>query len=422
MRSETKRSALAPATATAVITALTLSCGSATSLDTNDFEVGRRPEFFSAAYLWQAGDANSVVVVDREGHTVQQFTLEPFEHVRSLPLPLEYEEQGVVASHDGSYYITIAADEYAILGQDGRVDRNPVELLGSVTSIAFDPVHHLAVLSDEFQSMALLVLSPDGEVVGSWKAGSLFDEDKYVVAGTMLADGRLILSLGETTIAVIDVQKSVASQKWEYDSFEVPDAKQMSWLAAVPGQESLVMVADGTRVVVLDVDAEKVFDELPLEGAEILGKFRDYVPHVITRDVSGTDVNTVIYVKKSGKLGDTSIKGTTNKQITQTLFDRDRDVLTIVYDPDTNYSWSWDDERYYAPQEVYRFRLADSLAMDRTEVDTDVRSVPTPDWNFLLYPSALGKAERRDYGKEPNTQVLEGYNFDLFRERYSSDD
>ena len=47
-------------------------------------EIGRKPEFFSTAYLFRSGDQNTLTAVDRKGHTLQQFSLEPFEHKRSL--------------------------------------------------------------------------------------------------------------------------------------------------------------------------------------------------------------------------------------------------------------------------------------------------------------------------------------------------
>ena len=176
--------------------ALAQGCGNSTDLATSNYktEIGRRPEFFSTSYLFRAGDANSLTFVDRKGKTVQRFQLEPFQHQLTLPLPFNYDKQGVLASGNGEYFVAIGEDEYAIMKQDGTTELNPVGLAGRIESAAFDPVHHYLLVADEFKSMALMVLTPSGDIAGSWTAGNIFPGDKTVLAGTMLDDGRLDLA------------------------------------------------------------------------------------------------------------------------------------------------------------------------------------------------------------------------------------
>ncbi len=401
-------------------------CGSSNStLPPKNYEIGRKPEFFSTSYLFRSGDQNSITAVDRKGHTLQRFNLEPFEHVRSLSLPLDYDKQGVLAAANGAYFITISESDFAILKDDGSFLKNPkVGLSGKIGSAAFDPVHHFLVITDEFKSMGLLAMAPNGDIVGSWMAGSLFPGEKSIIAGTMLDDGRLILSVGETTIAVVDVPATIAAQAWQFTSFEVPDAKTMTWMASVPNQADSVMVVDQnattstSRLLSLNVASGAVVDIRDTTKRTVFGQFRDYTPHFISQNSDDALAGQAIvnYLGDDGKFLDRKVPSS-GKQILQTWLDPKTTMLTVAFDPNAGFSPTYDDPYYHSAQDIYRVRLSDNL----TEI-TQIREVSnmaiTPSYIFLLYPSALGKARRLTYGKTPDEQNLEGYNFDLFSKGY----
>lgn len=394
-----------------------LSCGSAEGLKSGDYEVGRKPEFYSAAYMWNGGDANQLAVIDRTGHTLQQFTLEPFAHVKTLDLALEYEKQGVVASNDLAYFLTIGDKEYAIIKADGSVIKNPLPLLGKIKSIAFDPAHHLAVISDEFQTMALLALTPAGDVQGSWKAGALFGENLYVAAGTMLADGRLVLSVGNgdiKTVAVVKVADSITAQAWQYTSFDVPDAKSISWIATVPDQPDVVMAVDNDRVLSLNVTTQAIVDQQ--KPGTFVGEFRDYVPHVVSGP-SGPGYD-VWYVGTDGKLAQKKLLGV-SLSIVGTLLSPKDNMISLLTRENDNYASYWNEDEYYRrDQHVMRFRLSDGAGLDEVTIEDSVHLAITPTYAFMLYDSVLGKAVRKTYGQPEGDQKLEGYNFETFRTKY----
>ncbi len=388
---------------------LTQGCGNSTALtDANqrDSEIGRKPEFFSTSYLFRAGDSNALTIVDRKGKTVQQFTLEPFTHVLTLSLPFDADKQGVLGSGNGEYFISVAETDYAIIKKDGSVSKNPVGLAGQISSAAFDPVHHYLLIADEFKSMAIMALSPSGDIVGSWTAGSLFPGDKLIGAGTMLDDGRLVLSVGETSLAIIDLGASIAAQAWQYTSFDVLDSKSMAWLASVPNQPNVVMVYDQNsdlvknRYLAIDLQSMTILDQEDVTGKQVFGEFRDYTPHAIFRgDADGLDGARIIYVGDDGKFVRKPLSYG-GKQITQTWLDPVSTTLTIAFDPSREYDPSFEDPFYFEAQDIYRVRLSDNF-VDITKVEEQSAMAITPSYLFLLFPSALGKAERLTYGKTP---------------------
>ena len=400
---------------TAITLFLAVGCSGSSAYDDTDFEVGRKPELFNAGYLWGADDSQNIVMIDRAGHTLQHFGLEPFEHKNTIDLPLDYVEQGVLSSVNAGYFVTIADEEYAIVKPNGDAERNPVELFGEIETAAFDPENHVLVLSDSTRSLALLVLTNDGTVQGTWKAGSLFTDEKYIVSGTMITEGRLVLALEGGTIALVDVAKSVADQAWSYTSFDLADTELISWMAAIPDDPDVVMMTDESNLYMVDVERQTVVATQATDDS-IVGKFRDYEPHVITRPSS--EIITVYYWK-DGALVSQSMRGADSYAISQSYLDSETEMMTVVYDQYSSYDDDfYNDRDYYTQSEVYRFRLSDNLAMDKTSVDDEVSLVVTPSFLVLLHESILGKATRSTYGKSPERITLEAYNFKSIQDQY----
>jgi hypothetical protein len=423
MRSELLAAALVAASATF------FACGDADKDAEDTPMVGRPPQVFSAAYMWQGGaGADDVTILDQDGGTIQQFQMEPFAHRRTLPLALDAKRQTIVANAAGTYYVTFGESDYAVIKADGTAVKNPVELASSIKSVAFDAENDLFVISDEFQTMVFLWLTPDGDLqvdeLGmprTWKAGATFpDLNKAVLAGAMLPNARLALSLGQTTLAVVDVVQSILQHKWVYTSFEIADATSMGWIAAVPDQADRVMVLDGSRLLSVDLLGKAVTDERDLGDNAVRGEYRDYYPHVLTQDSSqaANDVTKVTYIGTDGKFIERELRGS-NDRVAQTWLDPRTDTITIAVDTATSSAKSFDeDSELYRPHEIFRFQLTDALGVDRTTVTESTNLVVTPDYVLMLYKSTLGKAERRNYGKTSNEVRLEGYNLDLMRDRY----
>lgn len=399
-------------------------CGSGPFNDNDDYQIGRRPEFYSAAYLWRGGDANVLSAFEQESRTLQQFQLNPFKHQLTLELPLKYEKQGIVAGAGGGYFITMAEGDYAIVKRDGSYLKNPLPLIGKIKSIAFSPDQHLAVITDDFQTMAVLVLSSGGDVLGTYKSGGNVLDGKLAISGTMMADGRLVLALGATTIAVADLKKTVAEGGWHFsrDPFEVAGAQSMSWMSSTPDGGDVIIVADKERLLSINIATGTIVDQKDMTNSVTRGRYRDYAPHVAHQ--SGTSIldqqHQISYLGNDGKF---ITKTLTSKayQITNTWLDPVADVFTVIYDPSRDHLFDFDDN-LNSVREVYRFRLSDAAGLERSDTPSHAKAIVTPSFLVLLYESVLGKAERRVYGQEPGTLSIKGYNLPLLKDRYAEDD
>jgi hypothetical protein len=411
----------------AVLAALS-GCGSSqTEQVTGDYEIGREPTYYSTSYLWKGGDANRLVITNENARTIESFTLDPFAHVASVPIPHQNVKTGVIGAGNGEYFVTLSDDDYAIVKRDGTVRRSPVELAADIQSVAYEPTMHVLVLTSSFQSMTMLTLDETGEVTGSFVAGGLTAEGKAIGAGAILSDGRLAVVAGETTIVVMDVKATVQQQTIVKSQFEVEGATAMGWINQIPGAANLLLVLDGSRLLVVDSAAGTIIDQKDLTGVEVKGRFRDYYPHVVTQNAGqvAQSVLEVTFAGADGKLATRMLRGSTYP-VAQTWLDASTMTFTGLFTPVTGTVFDRiDDEKdSVATIEVYRFSLADpanQIPLDKSEIDADLRVALTPGYLFVQHESVLGRSERRNYGKTPESAFLTGYNLDLLRERYRND-
>jgi hypothetical protein len=91
----------------------------------------------------------------------------------------------------------------------------------------------------------------------------------------------------------------------------------------------------------------------------------------------------------------------------------------VKREPSYRYGYNYSDECVEwdtgseAFARIYRVRLSDNLLMDVTNLEADGRYVLTPDFVFLQRNSILGATERRTYGEEAESLVIDRYNVDL---------
>lgn len=399
------------------------SCSYSTAADNEKGKIGKIPTFYSSAYVSKDTDANLMAMIDFPALRLQEFVLEPLSLKRSFGLPFAGDDQSVIASANGQYFLVISGADYAIIRSDGKIDKNKVELPGTIESVAFDSAQNYLVLADKYQTVAVLSLNQSGEIIESWKGGPLVN-DKFVMAGEMLDNGRLLFSLGETTLAVIDVAATLKNGSWTYtadvsEPFEIADAKSMTWIASVPDFPNLAVVLDSNRLMMIDLNTQAITGTpIDLTGLTQIAISKDLTPHVITSSSSqrAADVATIHYVNKSGNLVSQSLKITT-AYLSKSFLDLDNDVLALSFDTDKDI-FDTPKEVTYSEKEVFRYRLSDSMLMDQTEIKQQVKAGISPNYILNQFNSVLGYVERWRYGRDPQPVKLQNYNLKALRDKY----
>jgi hypothetical protein len=383
---------------------------------------GPEPVSVNGNALWTGAAQNQVVTVERRGHSLEHFTVDPFTHVRALDLPLAADRELALPSIDAQYYVTASADDYGFIKADGSGSTvDPAPLDGTLQWVAYSPTAHFAVFADDAQELALVLLSSAGDVQASWRATNELPNNQYILAATMLADGQLVLTLSGTSVALVDIAASVTAQAWKATTFDVTGATDMNWVAQVPGPTNdTVMIIDGTRVLTVDLVKQAIVAQKVVGSATLLGAFRDATPHLVTQTLAEVTpgTNDVTYAAADGTLKAATVTASTS-QLTRSWVDLTAGSVALAYDPDLDQSTGFNPRSdFYGRRNISRFKLADQSALDSVAIDSYVSLTLTSAYAIAVYPSPLGKAERYTYGATPAVDTLTDYDYGFIKGNY----
>jgi len=373
--------------------------------------LGPEPTLFASGYTTSAVSENLVVTIDEPTRTVQEFTLEPFALNASWPLPFDTRGQKLMMSHDAGYFVIVSGADYAVMRRDGHTTINPVELPGTINTYSYDARSHALALSDSYGSIALLALTPDGDVASQWISGPLIaGATTAISAGVMLQGARLVLATNPNEVLIADLTATIAAQAWQTRKIPLEGAGKITWLAAIPSQPGRMLVLGATRLMIVDVDSGAVLDELPTEGKNVVGAFRDLDPHIVTLagtpSDAGSGTRTVVqihYATAEGRFAAASVLAA-GRNVAESWLDVARGMVTYRTGSEAG---------GLHPSEVLRYRLSDSLLTARILLVNAGSTAVTPGWLFSRQDSALGRAERLAFSRTAVPTVIEGYNIPL---------
>jgi len=386
--------------------------------------VGTPPAFYSSAFSATAIDSNYILATDEKSLTLNEFTLEPFARSRSMPLPFDTLSQQVISDDQRKWFIVVSGADYAVMREDGTHVINPLEVQGQVAGIAVDGASDTVVVSDTFGSMALLQLSPGGEVLDSWISGPMLKNGAIIQSAVMVSGGRLVAALanssgdasaGETKVVVADISQTIRSKAWNMREFIVKGIETISWMAATKTAGSTVLVRGSNGIALIDVESETIADHILLDNNQILGVWREKDPHVIaipnsagTTTANGAMTGSQqlgfaarlvdIYFASSNTKIDKMSVVTSQGSIENSWLESSSDRITTIGGP--------------SPSEKHglRYRLSDNLITSTVKLPVEkVQIALAPDFIFVQYESALGFAERWGYGRSQAKVNLSNY-------------
>lgn len=373
------------------------------AVDPNFHSAGDQPTFYASASNSSAVGEDRIVVADTKAGRLNRFSLNPMALERSTPLPFETSQQSVLPADDGSYDLIISGSDYAIVSDKGVATKNPVELAGRITGVAYDGASHHLALFDDVGSIAALVLAPGGAVLKSHVFGPVVtDADHLMTAATMAADGRLVLVLKGIELAVVDIDASIDAGAWRLNRFTVEGATAIDWVAGIKATPNLIFARDTGRLLSLSLADGAIVDQRPLDGLKLAGAYRGARPTVVA--ASGAKV-TMFYADDAGSIQSRDVIVQAGTSVTSTSIDLARGIVTIIARDNKMTST------------LRRYRTSDSLVMTQVEIPATAAAIVTPSWIVMSYEAELGLLERRDYSRDPHVVRLEGYNLAAFLER-----
>jgi hypothetical protein len=384
--------------------------------------VGRPIASISTPQLWQGSGAGTtreekVTILDLESGEprVLQFQSEPFELVNKFTLP-PGEYTAVAATAE---YIIALDSRSIVVATAGGLQRSKSKAAESFVSILFEPRSNTVILTDKGKSFYLLKLAADGTITSEWRAGPKF-ADSYVESATVVDNDRALLKTTANKYYLVELTASIVAQAWISTQVNIELPADFITDAFAPGG-GIVFGTSPSEVFTLKLPEGTIIDRLPL--GQVLGKGRDFAPHLIVADEPG--FVRIVTAGPDGKLKQAKVIGSRAAPTTTTYDPRSEILLAeipptcIKNAPYYGYGYNrtpecieWDTgDNPYA--RIYRVRLSDNLLMDVTSLASDGRYVLTPDFVFLQRDSILGATERRSYGDDSESLLIERYNTDL---------
>ncbi|RYZ82932.1 MAG: hypothetical protein EOP04_21025, partial [Proteobacteria bacterium] len=184
--------------------------------------------------------------------------------------------QAWLAANENLYSFHIKGGSVFVV-KSGAIE--PVEVIkvaGSIRSYAADEKEGYYAFVDEFFSMALLKVGADGNVLSQWTGGSIINGVSNVVAGEMLAGGKLALLTDQQSILIVDINQTLVNQAWVYE--EIPGGfKSPSWLGKVDGRNDRVLVLDEDSLDLIDLANRVVVASESIKNVSVSKGGRDHV-------------------------------------------------------------------------------------------------------------------------------------------------
>ena len=377
--------------------------------------------FFVTAYSSYNGDSgldqDQIMSVDKFSKKLNIFRLNPFRLERFMSIDLINEKTKISSGRKGDFIFVINEEEYAIIGKDGAVKTNPVELAGNIVGSSYHSNENIFVVYDDLGSVGLLKLSDIGEVDEHWVGEPFLKSTARIESVTALRSGKLLFVLSSGDFALVDTVASIANKKWTYTEFSLKaggddESKiRVQWVAETVEKDNVLLVlSQNNSLVTYDMTTQTVIDEMQINEPTYIGAFYQDVPHVLS--ISNDDANEKMLfchtVLADGTIfSQPVISGSRMSHISQSYLSTESGELTFI---ENVIEGKGQELSKYA---ISRYRIEDSLAVFSRPITLSGKVAVTPSYIFLQYNSPLGYVERRDYLKAANTQEIKGFNIGI---------
>lgn len=333
-----------------------------------------------------------VAVYDKTTNRIHEFNLDNSSVTRSHGVRFPEQVHYVLHDDDRRYTIDLTQRGISFISATGTVVHDPIRLLGRPRSAAFRPELGLLVIYDNLQSVGIIRISAAGQIDSTVTLGPIVSNDLSITAGDLTSDGRLILSLSDGQLAVVNTTQTLAQQAWVY-TLQPTTYPSISWIGPSTTNANRLLLRTPTAVKIWDIGtaAEIATANLGSNVIERLSKSVD--AHVITR--SGASLN-VLYAD-----GDTI----RNRNLVQR---NDRLLASYLNLQENVWTSTWTNSTYWSPsfgvynnpnstkeeRELVQFRLSDMFAQRRVSVRTDAQVSISRTFVFSLFSTPLGYATR----------------------------
>ncbi len=384
-------------------TLLAFSCSDGKGNDPASPKIGVPLQEAYSVFTGSAGSAfnsNEAVFLDDFNRTVTIFQIDPFAVSETIKLPASIDAEAFFAGRQNQFFVLKERHGFGVLKRNGLYVKNPVPMFGTLTSVSYDASSNRLVLQDDLDSIALITFDDTGNVSSSWIGGPIIDGSSAIVAGTLLENGALVVSLSNNQLASIDFDASVKAGKWEFTVFDLAISEELLWFSPVFNLAPVVIARTNHSIMTIDIKQKKILDSIALTESETATHFNRSIGHVVVTD--RVKNFSLIHSDDTGKLTRKTINNVrTNLAIENNLeysiMDQESGTLTVM-------------ASRAGERSILRYRLSDGLYVGVVPVSAFNRTIVTASYMIEVFAYRLGKAVRTSVSNPDDKTELSAYN------------
>ncbi len=359
--------------------------------------IGVPVEKISSLVKMDGGDSEQMAVFDEVTKRIHQFRMSDMSFIRSLSVKSPDSKHSVIAHEKGNYVIDMYDQHVEIFDRSGNVTIDPIEMVGAPVSVAYRSDLNLFVLYDNLNSVVFIQLDSVGQVVDSWVGGSLIASQQSITSGDLLASGKLVLSLSDNSLAVVDVADTLKQKKWSFTTLTpaMTGMTGISWLAPVSDNQNQIVAKGLNEIAIIDLSSQSKVSSKALDGLDLEKLSKSSDAHIIARNhISSKEVN-LFYAQSSALQIRTLQKQGLFIVSSQLSLAKDRWSFVDSNLKKINF---YDNTVDQVKQDrvLKMYRLSDMLAKKKMDVANDAQILISSNSLFELFPSELGWAVRHD--------------------------
>lgn len=379
---------------------LILGCGSAKVKPTG--VIGTPLDDITLQYSSDVIQRSQLFFYDQHTRRILKLDVDDFALTEAFSVKTAGDDHRLLSNSTGDYVIDFSQQHLQIVRTESDREDRPFKFQGAPVSAAFHDGKGILVMLDSLQSIGLMMLSSRGAVVKSWLGGSLIGSTDSLVAGDLCDSGALILSSTTGAVLVIDVEKTIDTGAWSYESFAT-DLGSITWIAPEPKFPDYALVTADEKVAVIDIKQHKVVAVRELaKGVEITNKGKIESPHVLLSSASGTSVE-MLTIGEGGVLNSKPLPSGSDDYLTTTIYRRSDQTLTALFIE-------------YGIASIRQLRLSDNLVTADNSFPAEGKTQISGTRAIMNAQTPLGHIEQHELGSD-DVKVLDGFNFDYLRSR-----
>lgn len=400
------------------------SCGPSQNQNKNtgsENVIGQNLEAITSLRTSDGSQKQTIALFDETIKKIHQFDLNLMSVDRALPVLYPNAKHYVLYSGASNYIVDLSEKHISIFDKNSVAQHEPIHFQGVPQSAAFRPDLGWLVVYDNLQSVGVVKLSSDGQVLDSHTFGSVVDADKSIVSGDLNDDGNLILSLSDNSIAIVNLETIMSSKPKHWSSVIQPTTlENISWIAPINGSANKILMKTINKVVLYDITTASILSSIDITSSNVIKLSKNFNPHVVVStstssiDLIYTDGMTLLKRTFNLVAIDQSSHYLTEFPILNSDLDINNDNWTCVYyNSSSGFSLFNDVNQKKTNRQLIRYRLSDKLALQTKVIKDNYQVKLGADYYFELSPSKIGYALKNSIIGD-SVQEMSGFNLNKY--------